>query len=107
MYMDTAKHLYDITILFNNKDIQKLLSNKKELNKLIGYKRQEEKVRIGGISENLLIKDFSYFKLDFNNNLITEFENMQNKYVLNELYRINIEKVKEILNQIHSKLSNW
>ena len=107
MYMDTAKHLYDITILFNNKDIQKLLNNKKELNKLIGYKRQEEKVRIGGINENLLIKDFNYFKLDFNIDLITEFENMQNKYVLNETYKINIEKVKEILNIIHTKLVNW
>ena len=90
MYMDIAKHLYDVTILFNNKDIQKLLSNKNELNKLIGYKRQEEKVRIGGVNEKLLIKDFTYFRLDFNVDLITEFENMQNKYVLNETYKINV-----------------
>ena len=41
MYMDTAKHLYDISVLFNNNKIQKLLSNKDELNKLIQYKRQE------------------------------------------------------------------
>ncbi len=107
MYMDIAKHLYDVTILFNNKDIQKLLSNKNELNKLIGYKRQEEKVRIGGVNEKLLIKDFTYFRLDFNVDLITEFENMQNKYVLNETYKINIEKVKETLNKIYTKLINW
>ena len=30
MYMDTAKHLYDISVLFNNNKIQKLLSNKYE-----------------------------------------------------------------------------
>ena len=107
MYMDIAKHLYDVTILFNNKDIQKLLSNKNELNKLIGYKRQEEKVRIGGVNEKLLIKDFTYFRLDFDVDLITEFENMQNKYVLNETYKINIEKVKETLNKIYTKLINW
>lgn len=107
MYMDIAKHLYDVTILFNNKDIQKLLSNKNELNKLIGYKRQEEKVRIGGVNEKLLIKDFTYFRLDFDVDLITEFENMQNKYVLNETYKINIEKVKETSNKIYTKLINW
>ena len=28
--MDTAKHLYDIPVLFNNNKIQKLLSNKYE-----------------------------------------------------------------------------
>ena len=36
MYMDTAKHLYDISVLFNNNKIQKLLNNKEELNKLGG-----------------------------------------------------------------------
>ena len=63
MYMDVSKHLYDISILFNNKKIQKLLESKEELSKLIEYKRQEEKVRIGGIDENTQIKDFNYFKL--------------------------------------------
>lgn len=50
MYTDTAKHLYDISVLFNNDKIQKLLNDKDELNKLIDYKRQE-KIRIGGIDE--------------------------------------------------------
>ena len=31
MYMDVSKHLYDISILFNNDKIQKLLENKEEL----------------------------------------------------------------------------
>lgn len=74
MYMDTAKHLYDISVLFNNNKIQKFLNNKEELSKLIKYKRQEEKVRIGGIDENTQIKDFNYFKLDFSDELIKEFE---------------------------------
>ena len=69
MYMDVSKHLYDISILFCNDKIQKLLENKEELSKLIEYKRQEEKVRIGGIDENTKIKDFSYFKLDESHNL--------------------------------------
>lgn len=104
MYMDTAKHLYDISVLFSNDKIQKLLNNKEELNKLIDYKRQEEKVRIGGIDEKKAIKNFSYFKLEFNDALIREFENMQNKYVLNNKYKFSIEQTKKILNEIHRQM---
>ena len=104
MYMDVSKHLYDISILFNNDKIQKLLENKEELSKLIDYKRQEEKVRIGGIDENTEIKDFNYFKLEFSNDLIKEFENMQNKYVLNDKYKVSIDEVKNILKQIYDKI---
>lgn len=104
MYMDVSKHLYDISILFNNKKIQKLLESKEELSKLIEYKRQEEKVRIGGIDENTQIKDFNYFKLQFSDELIKEFENMQNKYVLNDKYKVSIEEVKNILKQIYNRM---
>lgn len=104
MYMDTAKHLYDISILFNNDKIQKLLNNKEELSKLIEYKRQEEKARIGGIDENSKIKDFEYFKLEFSEKLIKTFEDMQNKYILNDKYKISIEEVKEILEKIYNKI---
>lgn len=104
MYMDTAKHLYDISVLFNNDKIQKLLKDKDELNKLIYYKRQEEKVRIGGIDEKMAIKDFSYFKLEFSDVLIRKFENMQNKYVLNDKYKFSIDQVKETLNKIHRQI---
>lgn len=104
MYMDMAKHLYDISVLFNNNKIQKLLNNKDELNKLIQYKRQEENVRIGGIDEKTAIKDFSYFKLEFSDVLIREFKNMQNKYVLNDKCKFSIDQVKEILNKIHSQM---
>ena len=104
MYTDTAKHLYDISVLFNNDKIQKLLNDKDELNKLIDYKRQEEKVRIGGIDEKTAIKDFSYFKLEFSDSLIREFENMQNKYVFNYKYKFYIDQVKEILNKIHRQM---
>ena len=103
LYMDTAKHLYDVSVLFNNDKIQKLLNDKDELNKLIDYKRQE-KIRIGGIDEKTAIKDFSYFKLEFSDSLIREFENMQNKYVLNDKYKFSIDQVKEILNKIHRQM---
>lgn len=104
MYMDVSKHLYDISILFRNERIHKLLENKEELSKLIEYKRQEEKVRIGGIDENTAIRDFNYFKLQFNEDLIKEVERMQSKYVLGTQYKVSIDEVKNILKEIHNKL---
>lgn len=90
--------------MFANDKIQKLLNDKGELNKLVQYKRQEEKFRIGGIDENTQIKDFNYFKLNFSDDLIREFEKMQSKYVLDNKYRISITDVKEILRQIYNKM---
>ena len=103
MYMDVSKHLYDISILFNNYKIQRLLENQEELSNLIEYKRNEEKARIGGIDENTKIKDFNYFKLEFNNELERSFENMQNKYVLNDRYKVSIDEVKNILKRLYTK----
>ena len=98
MHKDTSKHLYDITILAQT--IKELLQNKEELEKLISYKRQEESIRKGGIDADLKIKDFTYLKQDFNEELLKEFENMQNKYVLNDKYKIEISEVKITLNEI-------
>ena len=99
MYKDTSKHLYDITILAQTKEIKALLNNKEELEKLISYKRQEESIRKGGICANIKIKDFTYLKQQFSEELLQEFENMQNKYVLNDKYKIEIIKVKNTLNE--------
>ena len=45
----------------------------------------------------------AYFKQEFNEDLLKEFENMQNKYVLNDKYKIDITEVKNILNEIIKK----
>ena len=100
MYKDTSKHLYDITILAQTKEIQKLLQNKGELEKLISYKRQEESYRKGGVDPNIKMKEFKYLKQDFNKDLLKEFENMQKKYVLNDRFKIEINDVKKVLNEI-------
>ena len=100
MYKDTSKHLYDIAILLQTDEIKNLLKNKYELEKLISYKRQEESIRKGGINANTKIKNFTYLKYDFKSNLLEEFENMQNKYVLNDKYKISIDTVKTALRKI-------
>lgn len=100
MYKDTSKHLYDISVLLETKEIKELLQDKEELEKLISYKRQEESIRKGGIDANTKIKDFTYLKQDFDDELLKEFKNMQNKYVLNDKYKIDINKVKNNLKAI-------
>lgn len=106
MYKDTSKHLYDISILSENDNIKNLLNNKEELKKLIKYKREEESARIGGIDTDTKIKDFNYFKLDFSEELVQEFNNMQHKYVLNDEYKINIDEVKKRLSVIYNYFEN-
>ncbi len=101
MYADVSKHLYDISILMKSDTIQNLLKNKEELVKLIDYKRKEEKVRIGGIDENKRIVDFKYFKLNFNNDLIKAFDNMQKIYVLDEESRLTVEEVKNTVKKLY------
>ena len=78
------------------------MKNKKELNQLVLYKRQEESIRKGGIDSNLQIKDFTYFKKEFNDELLKEFDNMQNKYILNDKFKINIENVKETIDEVYN-----
>lgn len=104
MYRDTVKHLYDITILSKRQEIMQLLNNKNELEKIIDYKRKEEIYRKGGISASTKIKDFLYLKSNFDNDLLQEFDRMQNKYVLNDKYKISIDDVKETLNNINNSL---
>ena len=95
MYEDVSKHLYDISIMMNNENIKKLLKDKFELNKLINYKREEENLRIGGISNSKKIIDFDYMNLDFNSKLVNAFNKMQNIYVLDDQSKIMIDDVKD------------
>lgn len=97
MYNDVSKHLYDITIMLKNGDIQKLLKNKVELKKIISYKRREEKLRLGGIEESKKIVDFDYMKLNFNSELFQAFNNMQKIYVLDDTSILSMDDVKETI----------
>lgn len=106
MYEDVSKHLYDISIMFNNNDIKNLLKNEKEIKKLLSYKRKEESLRIGGISDSKKIRDFNYMKLDFNDELNEAFNRMQKIYVLDEESIITIDVVKNVIKSIYKIFYN-
>lgn len=102
--MDTAKHLYDITVLYKNDIIKELLKDKDEVLKLIGYKRDEEERRIGGINKDIDIINFSIFNEELDDDIINALDNMQNKYVLNKKYCVTVEEVKDTLSKLHEYL---
>lgn len=104
MYGDVAKHLYDICILMKCDTIKNLLKDKEEFNKLIGYKRKEELFRVGGIDSSKELIDFAYMKLEFNNELINAFNDMQRIYVLDDESKITIDDVKEAIRVLYENI---
>ena len=105
-YTDTAKHIYDLCVLINNDKIKELFKNEQELKRLVGYKREEEKIRTGGVSSDIKIKDFSYLNCNFDDEFIDKFNNMQDKYIINEKYKIDMNQVKNTLQNIKDKFIN-
>jgi len=106
-YTDAAKHIYDIIVLLRNEKIQNLLNNKEEFETLINYKRQEEKVRIGGVDENILLKDFTYLKCNFDSKFIDIFDRMQEKYVISSEYKVYLDKVTNKLKKLKEILERY
>lgn len=105
MYVDLSKHLYDLTILFKTKRIQEFFfNNKDEFGKIVKYKREEETYRKGGVDKNIQIKDFGYFNMEYNDDLLKAFKLMQDKYIFKDEYRITMEETKEILNEIRDRI---
>ena len=105
-YTDTAKHIYDLCVLMNNNKIRELFKNDKEIKRLVGYKREEEKIRKNGVSSDIKIKDFSYLKCNFNDEFIEKFKNMQDKYIISEKYKIDMNQTKNVLKNIKEKFNN-
>lgn len=100
-YGDVAKHLYDISILMKQDSIKRLLSDVDEMKRIIGYIREEEKMRKGGVSESKEIKDFEYMKLDFDDELINAFNDMQRIYVLDDESRISLEDMRASIKKLY------
>ena len=104
MYRDFAKHIYDIVTMFNDDKIKDLLNKKADFLKLIEYKRQEEKIRLGGIPDNKSILDFNYWKLNFSKEVNQAFNEMQNIYVLDDDNKMTIKYIENALSKLVEKL---
>lgn len=93
MFKDVSKHLYDITILLQNADIQNFLQKKKDLANLINVKRIEENNRIGGIKETQKVRNFKYLNEIFPQELLVTFEQMQKNYIIGSENKLNITQI--------------
>lgn len=100
-YGDVAKHVYDITILLDNDKIKQFLSDKNKVQYIVQLKRQEEVNRLGGVSANLKMSDFGYFKgLIGDSEFSNSFQTMQNIYVLDKREVISEDKIFSAIKQL-------
>ena len=104
MYRDFAKHIYDIVTMIDDDKIKDLLNKKAYFLKLIEYKKQEEKIRLGGIPDNKNILDFNYWKLNFSKEVNQAFNEMQNIYVLDDDNKMTIKYIENALSKLVEKL---
>ena len=82
MYFDVAKHLYDVSVMLDLEQIQKMIGNQQMFLEMLGYKKtgrnQTNRQRLGR-------KKFSDFQLlgGFGDNaaLRKDYQNMQRNYV--------------------------
>ncbi len=106
MYADVSKHIYDLTVLLENKQIQSFLSDKERVLRIIGLKRKEELERKGGVDANQKIVEFDYFyRLKTNKDFEKSFSEMQKIYVFDktellpfELVLSAVDKLQQVLN---------
>jgi predicted nucleotidyltransferase component of viral defense system len=107
-YGDMAKHIYDLTVLFENEKIKLFLKDKNRVAEIVGLKRVEERKRIGGVSENTKIGDFSYFKgLAKNSAFLRAFEEMQRIYVFNEKDKLSADYAIACIAKLHQILADY
>lgn len=82
---DTAKHLFDLSVMMEMPGIQKMLANTNEFIEMLSYKRSEERERKGS---DLAEKPFSEFRLfcsmGGDKRLYEAFNEMQRIYVFKQ-----------------------
>lgn len=101
MYFDTAKHIYDISVLLQEVKIQSLLNAPDELERLINSKRVEETRRRGSELSAKKIADFSYLTSALKSDeFVGDFKRMQDHYIFQSNYKMSIEDLSNSLAEI-------
>lgn len=108
MFFDVAKHVYDITVLFENERIKKMLEDKIAFEKIIQYKRREELARAGGVPEDVPMHKFFYMEALFNStDFLNEFDHMQAIYIFDEKDKMPVSCLKETIMAIRGILLEY
>ena len=101
---ELAKHLYDIAVLFKEIRIKDFLKSGDEIRRIETIRRREEGRRAGGVPANVKMSDFAFFAGDLHEAVIDMFLEMQEKYVLEDRYKIAASDLKTALTSIYEAL---
>lgn len=99
-YLDSGKHLYDLTVLLKNDRVKNFINNKNALYEMIILQRKEEKSRYGGISENIALEQFEVFNCLNNDDVIRAIDYVHNVYVFDKEDILDITEIRDAINKI-------
>lgn len=102
---DTAKHIYDLVTMLEQRRIQVLLSEPAELIAMLAYKRKEEEARIGSDLSNKPFSEFTLFQaVHDDSKLERAFMEMQNIYVFSKTDILQPEIMRERIDVLAQNL---
>lgn len=99
-YLDSGKHLYDLTVLLKNDRVKNFINNKNALYEMIILQRKEEKSRYGGISEDIALEQFEVFNCLNNDDVIRAIDYVHNVYVFDKEDILDITEIRDAINKI-------
>lgn len=104
-YLDVAKHIFDLSIMMQMPQIQKMMADHEMFVQMLAYKREEEKDRIGSDLADKPFSDFELFAtMETNEKLQEQFEKMQRIYVFDEQNTLPFDVVVRRMNQLNDIL---
>ncbi|MBR3196587.1 MAG: nucleotidyl transferase AbiEii/AbiGii toxin family protein [Clostridia bacterium] len=101
---EAAKHIYDLSVLIQQPDIQALIADEKQIQRLLDIRVEEEINRLDGIS-GIMPYEFSFFNECQNDRAIRHaYAIMQTQYVFRPEDRIEYDEAIESLHVIDTRL---
>lgn len=101
---EAAKHIYDLSVLHSDKQIQSLLHDTVQMERLLQIRMAEEQERRDGIP-GVIPREFIFFDDAVNNPKVkAAYETMQFQYVLRDSDRIAYDAAMQALATIHGEL---
>ena len=95
-----SKHIYDICVLFKEKDIKKFLLDTSLLNEVVNIRKKEEINRLDSVNNFSLISNFEYLKNGLSIKEYLMFDKMQEEYILGEDYKLSLNEINGILKDL-------
>ena len=103
---EAAKHIYDLTVMIRQPNIQSFLADAEMVKKLLDIRIEEEAGRLDGIP-GVMPKDFDFFEAAAEDNAVRRaYTVMQTQYVLRPEDRIEYADAMVALGEIHNRLLN-